>query len=160
MVAIWRGGAPIGCHVHELFKFMNIHTDHIAIRTSKYTGIDKCNSTVTVHNLGYLKERLTSDSKVLLVDDIFDTGLSIDAIFAALHDQLGDKMPKDIRVATVYYKPSRNKTSRVPNYYIHETDKWIVFPHELEDMSIDDIRSVMGNEIADTIHECQTNNQH
>ena len=154
MVAIWRGGATIGLCIHELMKYKGVNADHIAIRTSKYTGIDVANNQVTVHNLGYLRERLTRDSQVLLVDDIFDTGHSIEAIFNALSTQLGDNMPSDIRVATVYYKPSRNQTSRVPDYYIHETNAWVVFSHELEGMSLDEIRMVMGDEIGDIVSSC------
>ncbi len=151
MIAIWRGGATIGICMHEFFKYLNIPTDHIAIRTSRYTGIDETASTVHVHNLGYLLERLNKDSKVLLVDDVYDSGLSIEAVFEALKEKLGDNTPQDIRVATVYYKPKRNKTTRVPDYFVHESDEWIVFPHELEGLSLDEISQVMGPEIADLV---------
>lgn len=154
MVAIWRGGATIGLCIHELMKYKGINCDHIAIRTSKYTGIDVANNKVTVHNLGYLKKRLTKESKVLLVDDIFDTGHTVAAIFEALWSSLKENTPEDIRVATIYYKPSRNQTSRIPDYYIHETNAWIVFSHELEGMSLDEIRTVMGNEIGDIVSSC------
>ena len=80
MIAIWRGGAFIGCCVHEFLKFLGLKTDHIAIRTSRYSGIDETHETVQVHNLGYLMEKLQKSSKVLLVDDVYDTGLSIKAI--------------------------------------------------------------------------------
>ena len=38
IVAIWRGGAPIGIAVQELLDYLGVETDHIAIRTSSYTG--------------------------------------------------------------------------------------------------------------------------
>jgi hypoxanthine phosphoribosyltransferase len=157
MVAIWRGGATIGCYVHEYFKYMNTAftdcplVDHIAIRTSRYTGIDEAHDKVQVHNLGYLVERLKPESKVLLVDDVFDTGLSIDAVYKELQNQLGANCPKDIRTATVYYKPTRNRTTRIPNYYVNKTDEWIVFPHELEGMHIDEIEEVFGKEIEECV---------
>ena len=151
MVAIWRGGANIGCCIHEFLKYLNIPTDHIAIRTSRYTGIDEAASVVTVYNLGYLTERLTKDSKVLLVDDVFDTGLSISAVINSLQEKLGDNMPLDIRVATVFYKPTRNQTIRVPDYYVHESNEWIVFPHELEGLTVKEITQVMGQEIGDLV---------
>ena len=138
-VSIYRGGTPISLPISELFKYCNIKTDCISIRTSRYTGIDETAPTVQVHNLGYLTEKLKNSSKVLLIDDVFDTGISIDAVFNALKNKLGDNMPNDIRVATVYYKPTRNQTLRVPEYYVHETDKWLVFPHELEGLTIDEI---------------------
>ena len=39
IVAIWRGGTPIGIAVQEYFAYHEVETDHIAVRTSSYTGI-------------------------------------------------------------------------------------------------------------------------
>jgi len=38
-----------------------------------------------------------------------------------------------------YYKPSRNLTGRVPDYYLHETEQWLKFPHSLEGLSDEDV---------------------
>ena len=150
----------IGCCVHELLNYiLPYKVDHIAIRTSKYIGIDQTAPTIQVHNLGYLIERLQSHHKVLIVDDIYDTGLSIQALFESLSNKLGDKMPKDIRVATVDYKPARNKTDRIPDYYVNLTDKWIVYPHELEGLTIDEISDNYGEKIATIVKSCQKNTQ-
>ena len=35
---------------------------------------------------------------------------------------------------------AKNKTKRKPDYYLHETDKWLVFPHELEGLSMQEIK--------------------
>ena len=51
------------------------------------------------------------------------------------------KNTPEIRIATPYYKPANNKTERVPDYYVHETDDWLVFPHELDGLTTDEIRS-------------------
>ena len=48
-------------------------------------------------------------------------------------------MLKKLKVATPYFKPSKNKTKRKPDFYIHETEKWLVFPHELEGLSLEEI---------------------
>jgi hypoxanthine phosphoribosyltransferase len=77
LIGIWRGGAPIGIAVQEFFEFHGLHCDHIAIRTSSYTGIDQQADAVTVHGLGWLAETLTADDRIMLVDDVFDTGRSI-----------------------------------------------------------------------------------
>ena len=132
-------------------KYCGIPTDHIAIRTSRFTGIDAGSEEVAVHNLGYLIERLNKDSKVLLVDDVFDSGLSIAAVLSALKEKLGDNVPTDIRLATIFYKPQNNKTSLIPNYFVHDTKEWIVFPHELEALTLHEIRHIMGDEIAETV---------
>lgn len=155
LVAIWRYGAVIGCYIHELLKYVyQTPVDHIAIRTSRYINPTTTLSSVQVHNLGYLVERLKSDSKVLLVDDVYDSGLSIKAVFDELAKRLGTNMPTDIRVATVDYKPQNNKTDRVPDYYVNITSKWLVFPHELEGLSIKEIEDNMSPEIANIVQSC------
>lgn len=155
MVALWRGGAPVGCYVHEFLKYHGINTDHIAIRTSRYEGIDGLadGGKVSVHNLGYLKEKLRADSTLLLVDDIFDSGTSVTAFVDALLEQLGENCPKEIRVATVLYKPERNTSRFVPDYFVCVAGKndWIVFPHELEGLALDEIYENMGKDIAEIV---------
>ncbi|MGY8789224.1 MAG: phosphoribosyltransferase, partial [Pseudomonadales bacterium] len=39
IVGIWRGGTPVGIAVQEVMEFVDIKTDHIAIRASSYTNI-------------------------------------------------------------------------------------------------------------------------
>ena len=51
------------------------------------------------------------------------------------------KNTPEIRVATPYFKPEKNKTDRKPDYYLYETDKWLVFPHELEGLSLQEIEN-------------------
>lgn len=147
MIALWRGGAPVGCYVHELLKFANLNVDHIAIRTAKYTGVDQSTSTVKVYNLRYLLDILDRTTKVLIVDDISDTGHSVEAVINNLRENLGEQMPEDIKLATIFYKPSRNETGRIPDYYVHATDKWVVFPHELEGRSEPELLEYLGPEI-------------
>ena len=140
IVAIWRGGAPIGIAVQEFLAVHGINSDHIAIRTSSYAAeIDQQAKEVRVHGLNYLVKNLTHDDKLLLVDDVFDTGRSIEAIIDALQKQTRLNMPADVRVAVPYYKPTRNQTGRVPDYYIHETDAWLKYPHSLEGLSGEEI---------------------
>lgn len=53
MVALWRGGTPIGCHVHEYLKRFGNSTsvDHFPIRTSRYDGVDSVKEKVSIHGL-------------------------------------------------------------------------------------------------------------
>ena len=41
IVGVWRGGAPIGIAVQEFLSYLGIKSDHVAIRTSYYSGIDE-----------------------------------------------------------------------------------------------------------------------
>ena len=138
IAGVWRGGTPVGIAVQELLSYFDVKSDHIAIRTSFYTGIDKTASRVRVHGLNYLVKNLNSEDRLLLVDDVFDSGRSIDQIIKDLHSECRKNTP-EIKVAMPYFKPTKNRTSRVPDYYIHETEDWLVFPHELEGLSREEI---------------------
>ena len=48
-------------------------------------------------------------------------------------------MARDVRVAVPWYKPANNRTRRVPDYYLHETDEWLVLPWELNGLTEDEI---------------------
>jgi len=48
-------------------------------------------------------------------------------------------MPRTIKVATAYYKPSRNRTDLIPDFYVHQTEDWLVFPHEIKGLSEEEI---------------------
>jgi len=75
IVAIWRGGAPIGIAVQEFLAVHGVQSDHIAIRTSSYAAeIDQQAKEVRVHGLNYLVKNLQHHDKLLLVDDVYDTG--------------------------------------------------------------------------------------
>ena len=52
-----------------------------------------------------------------------------------LRRALNGNLPKDIRIATAWFKPKYNLTDITPDYFIHETDQWLVFPHELEGLT-------------------------
>ena len=150
IVGIWRGGTPVGIAVQEFLDYAGVETDHIAIRTSHYTGIDQTTLNVQVHGLGYLIRKVNKQDSLLIVDDVFDTGMSVDAVLGELLKRARLNMPGAIRIATPWYKPSKNKTERTPNYYIHETAEWLVFPHELTGLTHEEV--CLGKpEIADIV---------
>jgi hypoxanthine phosphoribosyltransferase len=139
LVGVWRGGAPIGISVQEVLEFNGIECDHIAIRTSSYTGIDQQAKTVRVHAIDYLVSQLSFEDQLLLIDDVFDSGRSLEAVVAELRRRCRRNMPEQVRIATVYFKPSRNKSSIKPDYFIRETDQWLVFPHEVQGLTREEI---------------------
>jgi uncharacterized protein len=139
LVGIWRGGAPIGITVQEVLEFNGIQCDHISIRTSSYTGLDQQAKTVRVHALDYLVSRLNAHDRLLLIDDVFDSGRSLEAVMMELQQRCRRNLPEQIRIATVYFKPSRNRSSLQPDFYVRSTDQWLVFPHELQGLSREEI---------------------
>ena len=140
IIGVWRGGTPIGIAVQEFFSVLGVPSDHIAIRTSHYQGIDERGSDVEVYGLNYIIKQVESEDSLLIVDDVHDTGISIEKIVTDLKAACKKNTP-EIRIATPYFKPSKNTTGRKPDYYLHETDKWLVFPHELEGLSLSEIKA-------------------
>ncbi len=141
IVGIWRGGTPVGIAVQEFLEYKGTETDHIAIRTSSYFGIDQQSKEIRVHGLHYIIENVNADDELLIVDDVFDSGRSIKAVLDQLSEKTRKNMPETVKVACPWYKPERNATDIVPDFYIHETDSWLVFPHELNGLNDEEIKA-------------------
>lgn len=141
IVGVWRGGAPVGIAVQEYLDYVGLETDHIAIRTSSYHSIGNQDKEVRVHGLNYIVDNVNAEDSLLLVDDVFDSGRSIVAILNELKEKTRANLPRTIKIATPFYKPTRNVTDIKPDYYIHETDQWLVFPHELSGLSAQEIQA-------------------
>jgi len=130
--------------VQEGLEYFGTPTDHIAIRTS-YSGAHRYPEMVSkagqirVHGLQYLLENLCSHHSMLIVDDVYSTGSSVKAVIDQLARKTRRNLPGDIRIATVWYRPTAS-TLRTPDYYVHETDDWLVLPYELSGQSLDELR--------------------
>lgn len=145
IIGIWRGGAPIGIAVQEYFDFKKVDTDHIAVRTSSYYGINKQSKEIKVHGLHYIIENANAGDSLLIVDDVFDSGRSIAALIEQLKKLSRNNMPNDVRIACPWYKPQNSKVDIVPDYYLHESDEWLVFPHEISGLTEDEIAHGKGD---------------
>lgn len=144
IVGLWRGGSPVGIGVQDCLEYLGVKTDHISIRTSytgmnTYTDMIENESGIRVHGLQYLLENLEADNNLLIVDDVYSTGLNVKAVIGHLSEKTRRNMPVTVRIAVVWYKPANNRTGRIPDYYLHETDKWLVLPYELSGLSLDEI---------------------
>lgn len=139
LIALWRGGTPIGMCVQEYLKYHGIPTDHIAIRTSCYTAIGESNKKVSIHGTGYVVKNMNRDDVLLIVDDMFDKGRTILSVLEKLKSKMRANLPAKIYTATVFYKPMNNETVVVPDFYCEETSDWIVFDHELDGLTTDEI---------------------
>ena len=154
LVGLWRGGSSVGIAVQEGLEYFGTSTDHIAIRTSSYVGVDQ-RGAVAVHGLNYIIKKICHDDRLLIVDDVFDTGNTIAAVIEELRQRARDNTPEDIRIAVPWYKPNRNQTDLVPDYYIRETAEWLVFPHELDALSPEELRAARP-EIANIVEAVKT----
>ena len=141
IIGIWRGGTPVGIAVQEYYEYRGCSTDHIAIRTSSYTGIAQQSREIKVYGLEYIFEHADTDDPLLIVDDVFDSGRSVEEVLNQLEKKSGRNVTETVRIACPWYKPEHNRTRFKPDFYIHETGEWLVFPHELVGLSEDEIRT-------------------
>ena len=147
IVGLWRGGTSVGIAVQECLQHLGVATDHISLRTS-YRGmqryhrmVEQPSSEIRVHGTQYLLESLNANDGLLIVDDVYSTGLNVQAVIDRLKRRTRRNMPHDVRIAVPWYKPARNRTGRVPDFYLHETDRWLVLPYELNGLSLEEIRA-------------------
>ena len=138
IIGIWRGGSPIAIAIHELLSLAGITADHIPVRTRFYSTVGQHRDKVELWGLDYLAERKGQFNKILLVDDVLDSGQTLAALISNINSLYSNSdvnaeadVPPEIRIATPWYKPQRNQTQLSPDYHLHTTDAWLVFPHEL-----------------------------
>jgi hypoxanthine phosphoribosyltransferase len=142
--------------VQEGLEHFGIETDHIAVRTSyrgqpDYHEMVRRAEAIRVHGLDYVIDRVCAEHSLLIVDDVYSTGSSVNAVIERLQRKARRNLPHDIRVATVWYRPTQ-KTLRVPDYYVHETSDWLVLPYELSGLTIDELRE-HKREIAPVVEQ-------
>ncbi len=133
IIALWRGGSPVGIAVQEFLRFKGIDCYHTIVKCSSYTGIEQRAEPV-IENLDYVRATLGPTSRVLVVDDIYDTG----ATARRMREALGPCCA-EVRIATLYFKPAHNTTRAAPDHFVRKTDNWLVFPHELLDLTPEEI---------------------
>ena len=135
LIALWRGGAPVGVAMHEYFKATGWPIQHIPLKCASYAGIGDNPGGVEFTHADIVFGMLRKGDKVLVVDDVFDTGKTAAAVKARL-----DAVGAEMRIACVYWKPQKNITALKPDYFVRDVGfDWIVFPHEIEGLTKDEI---------------------
>jgi len=140
IVGVWRGGSTVGIYVQECLQYLGVDTDHIAVRTS-YRGRDdylqqlQAGREMRAHGLQYLFESLNADDSLLIVDDVFSTGRNVHAILNRLRQNNKRNMPEEVRIAAPYFRTTPGSSSAAPDYFLQQTEDWLVLPYELSGIS-------------------------
>lgn len=116
IVAVSRGGfdhARILCDQLEVRRLASVQIEY-------YAGV---NETKEIPKIVYPLNADVSGKKVLVVDDVSDTGASL----KAAKEHVEGQGASQVRVATLHIKPW---TTFKPDYHAAETDAWIVYPWE------------------------------
>ena len=138
IVALTRGGCVPGIVIHEYLNYKGIYCNYYTISTKLYDNENNIGNKVFIDVSEHTKKKLKSCNNILIVDDVFDTGYTMlnlcDYLFVKL-----DITSEKTKIATVYYKPNKNETTIIPDFYVQAREEWIVFPHELIGLSQEEI---------------------
>lgn len=117
MLAITRGGlVPAGMLAYRL-GIRNILIAAVAF----YDDEGQAGEHPTF--LQFPPDPLLHGQRVLIVDEVWDTGTTIQAVIERVRQ--GGGVPT---TAVLHYKPSRSKVPSVPDLHVVETDRWVVYP--------------------------------
>jgi hypothetical protein len=92
--------------------------------------------------------------RLLVIDEVCDTGHTL----RFLNDFLLNFGAAAVKTGVLHYKPTKNETGFVPDWYVEKTDKWIVYPWELHEENGE--TSVVNSKNHDTregLHGHKTN---
>ncbi|MFZ7136849.1 MAG: phosphoribosyltransferase [archaeon] len=114
IIGVSRGGWVPARIFSDLLENSNLYS----VATKFYTGVNetKQEPTITQELSGSVDHK-----KVLLVDDLVDSGKSLQLVISYLHS----KGASAVKTATLYRKPW---SVVVPDYCFEETKAWVVFP--------------------------------
>ena len=73
--------------------------------------------------LQFPADPLLNGKRVLIVDEVWDTGTTIEAVVERV--RLGGGAPT---TAVLHYKPGRSKVESTPHHFVVSTDAWVVYP--------------------------------
>jgi hypoxanthine phosphoribosyltransferase len=146
-----RGGAYLGNVISEYFKIIRKGQRPVyyaAVVARSYTGVAAAEDKIMVEGWTYSPEHLRIGDKVLLVDDIFDSGKTINHLAEII---LEKGIPReDLKVAVHDYKYFFDKETQLPiqaDYWcrkhemsINDENSWIHYlSHELVGLSKEEL---------------------
>lgn len=119
IVGVSRGGWPPARVISDLMGNANLAN----VRVEFYTGVAETREEPV---LTQPVSAEVAGKKVLIVDEIADTGKSLKLV----KEHIIEKGASDVKIATVYYKPW---SIVKPDYYEKKTSRWVVFPWEIKE---------------------------
>ncbi|MCP8322753.1 MAG: phosphoribosyltransferase [Candidatus Methylarchaceae archaeon HK02M2] len=105
---------------------------------SEIVGVEYYSGVKETKKRPEITQQILSDldgKKVLIVDDVADMGHSLQLV----KDYIKKKGVKEMRVCTLHYKPW---SIVKPEYFLKETEAWIIYPWEIKETVIDLIKKL------------------
>lgn len=140
IIGVTRGGVQISIYLQEAFRLLTGRSIHYTtVQAQSYSGIGKA-AGVRVWAVEGLLERVESGQALLVIDDVFDRGRTLEAVKTTLVSLLAP-VGITISLGALYYKPENNQTAIIPDFFFRtfQADEWLVFPHELCGLSQEEL---------------------
>jgi len=119
IVGVSRGGWPPARVMSDLLENPNV----ASVAAEFYVGVAETKGKPVITQPVSVSVK---GKRVLVVDDVADTGESLRLVRSYLEEQGAT----EVRTATIYYKPW---SVMIPDYYEKETRSWIIFPWEIKE---------------------------
>jgi hypoxanthine phosphoribosyltransferase len=137
---------PIAVWLEKALHLLGVEVKQvISVRTIGYNGF-KIKDKIEICDDCHLKSfNFEKNDKILIVDDLIDTGKTIKTIVDWLTRGSFNLVRENVRTAVLFYKKNEHF---VPDYYELLFDRWLVFPHELEGLEKNEICDIHGQSVA------------
>ncbi len=116
IVGVARGGWPPARIMSDLLENPEIAN----VKAEFYLGVAETKGEPVITQQVSVPVK---SKRVLIVDDVADTGKSL----VLVREHLKEQGASDVKIATIYYKPWSIVT---PDYFERKTSHWIIFPWE------------------------------
>lgn len=133
VIGLYRGGVFPAIVIEDYLRSNGIKAFHFPLHCCSY-DVDKAESiSAEVKVLDfpeYVLKSVPAWKNVLIVDDICDTGKTLEAVKNKIKEAGKCQVSFNFRTACLIWKPDVCDAS--PTWWIREAseDEWIVFPHE------------------------------
>jgi uncharacterized protein len=143
-ISLWRGGTPVGLGVGEYFRLNGHYINHTTVATASYTGVNS-QSEVIIKGLEHLIKVIAKEDKLLIIDDIYDSGNTIQAILESIKKSARANYPDNILIACIHNKVKNHKYNLQTITLTDIVDEvWLNYPHEISDL-------IMNNDPEESI---------
>ncbi len=122
VLAVTRGGMIPGALLSEALNLRNVMTAAVMFYQGEQQALEE------PHFLQFPGDALLLGKRVLIVDDVWDSGKTAVAVRERVEQAGGAPT-----VAVLHYKPRHSRfPDDAPDFFGEETDAWIVYPWDPE----------------------------
>lgn len=116
---------------------------NIVARELGFTAVELLHACIGSYDLGTTKRKIqfevgqmptdeqVADKNIIIIDEVCDSGYTLQFLVERLREQ-GISM---VRTGVLHYKPGNSQTGFIPDWFVGQTEQWIVYPWELNELS-------------------------